>query len=95
MRAPYRAVAKCRSIRTLANFPPPATDEEICAALSGASRPSRANEQVFERAVDDVTAAACRLIRDLTSTGPPRNREAEAQKARARAQERYARQAAS
>ena len=60
VRAPYRAVAKCRSIRTLANFPPPATDEEICAALSGASRPSRANEQVFERAVDEVTAAACR-----------------------------------
>jgi hypothetical protein len=88
----------CRSIKTLANFSPPATDEEIRAAavqfvrkLSGATRPSRANEPVFDRAVDEVTAAASRLIHDLSTTAPPRDREHEAQKARARAQERYAR----
>jgi hypothetical protein len=88
----------CRSIKTLANFDPPATDEEIRAAaiqfvrkLSGASRPSRANEALFERAVDEVTAAASRLVRELTTTAPPRDREAEARKARERARERYAR----
>ncbi|MGI9145276.1 MAG: DUF2277 domain-containing protein [Chloroflexota bacterium] len=90
----------CRSIRTLANFEPPATDEEIRAAavqfvrkLSGASRPSRANDVVFDRAVADVTAAAGRLIRELSTTAPPRNREAEARKAQDRARERYARPA--
>ena len=88
----------CRSIKTLANFEPPATDDEIHAAavqfvrkLSGASRPSHANELVFERAVDEVTAAATRLVRELQTSAPPRNREAEAVKARARARERYAR----
>ena len=88
----------CRSIKTLANFEPPATEQEIRAAavqfvrkLSGASRPSRANEHVFERAVDEVTAAASRLVRDLTSTAPPRDRETEARKAQARARERYVR----
>jgi hypothetical protein len=88
----------CRSIRTLANFEPPATDDEIRAAavqfvrkLSGATRPSRANEHVFERAVDEVTAAASRLVRELNSTAPPRDREIEARKARERARERYAR----
>jgi hypothetical protein len=88
----------CRSIKTLANFEPPATDAEIRAAavqfvrkLSGASRPSRANEVVFDRAVDEVTAAASRLIRELTAAAPPRNREGEARKAQARARERYAR----
>jgi hypothetical protein len=87
----------CRSIKTLANFEPPATDEEIRAAavqfvrkLSGASKPSRANEVVFARAVDEVTAAANRLIRDLATPAPPRDREVEAQKARERARERYA-----
>ncbi len=87
----------CRSIKTLANFDPPATEAEIRAAavqfvrkLSGASRPSRANDVVFERAVDEVTAAASRLIRELATGAPPRNREIEAQKARARARERYA-----
>jgi hypothetical protein len=87
----------CRSIKTLANFSPPASDEEIRAAavqfvrkLSGASRPSRANEPVFERAVDEVTAAATRLVRELTTTAPPRDREVEAEKARARSRERYA-----
>ena len=87
----------CRSIKTLANFDPPATDDEIRAAavqfvrkLSGATRPSRANAAVFERAVDEVTLAATRLIEELQSTGPSRNREEEARKARLRAQERYA-----
>ena len=86
----------CRSIKILANFEPPASDDEIRAAaiqfvrkLSGASRPSRANEEVFERAVDEVTLAASRLVRSLASTAPPRNREVEAAKARARARERY------
>jgi hypothetical protein len=86
----------CRSIKTLANFEPPATDDEIRAAsvqfvrkLSGASHPSRANEAVFERAVEEITASAARLVRELTSTAPPRNREVEAHKARLRARERY------
>ena len=88
----------CRSIKTLANFDPPASEDEIRAAavqfvrkLSGASRPSRANELVFERAVDAVTAAASRLVHELSTTAPPRNREVEARKARERAQDRYAR----
>ena len=87
----------CRSIKTLANFEPPATDDEIRAAavqfvrkLSGATRPSKANEQVFERAIDEVTLAATRLIHDLHNAGPKRDREIEAAKARARAAERYA-----
>jgi hypothetical protein len=86
----------CRSIKTLANFEPPASDEEIRAAavqfvrkLSGTSRPSRANELAFERAVEEVTAAASRLIRDLSTTAPSRNREVEALKARERARDRY------
>ncbi len=88
----------CRSIHTLANFDPPATDAEIRAAaiqfvrkLSGTTRPSQSNQAVFERAIDDVTDAATRLIHDLASSAPPRNREIEAAKARARARERYAR----
>ena len=87
----------CRNIRTLANFAPPATDDEIRASalqfvrkLSGTSKPSRANEEVFNRAVEDVTAAAERLIRSLTTTAAPRNREEEARKAKERARERYA-----
>lgn len=79
----------CRNIKTLANFEPPATDEEIRASalqfvrkLSGANRPSRANEAAFNRAVDDVTAAARRLVHSLTTSAPPRNREEEAHKAR-------------
>ena len=86
----------CRNIRTLANFDPPATKEEIRASalqfvrkLSGASRPSRANEAAFDRAVDDVTEAATRLLGSLTTTAPPRNREEEARKARERSQRRY------
>ena len=88
----------CRSIKTLANFEPSATDAEIRAAaiqfvrkLSGTTRPSRANELVFERAVDEVTAAASRLVRELNSTAPPRDREVEAKKAQERSRERYAR----
>jgi len=88
----------CRSIKTLANFEPPATDEEIRAAavqfvrkLSGTARPSHANEAVFDRAVDEVTEAANRLIRELTTSAPPRDREVEAARARERSRERYAR----
>jgi hypothetical protein len=87
----------CRSIKCLAHFEPPASDEEIREAavqfvrkLSGARRPSRANEAAFNGAVEDVTEVAARLLRSLTSSGPARNREEEAQKARARAQKRYA-----
>jgi len=86
----------CRNIKTLANFEPPATDEEIRASalqfvrkLSGATRPSRANEAAFNAAVDDVTATATRLIRSLTTSAPPRNREADAQRARQRAAKRF------
>ena len=87
----------CRSIRTLANYGPPASEDEIRASalqfvrkLSGASRPSRANELAFDRAVDEVTAAATRLIRSLTISAPPRNREEEARKAHERARLRFA-----
>jgi hypothetical protein len=87
----------CRNIRTLANFEPPATDEEIRAAalqfvrkISGTTRPSRVNEAAFERAVDDVAAVAGRLIASLTVNAPPRDRAIEAQKARERAARRFA-----
>ena len=87
----------CRNIKTLANFEPPATDDEIRASalqfvrkLSGTTRPSRANEQAFERAVEEVTAVAQRLIDALKTSAPPRNREEEARKARERSRERYA-----
>jgi hypothetical protein len=87
----------CRNIKTLANFEPPATDDEIRASalqfvrkLSGTNRPSRANEAAFNRAVAEVTAAAHRLIHSLSTTAPPRNREEEARKARERAIKRFA-----
>jgi hypothetical protein len=87
----------CRNIKTLANFAPPATGEEIRASalqfvrkLSGTTRPSRANEEVFHRAVEEVTEAAERLIRSLTTSSPPRNREEEARKARERSERRFA-----
>ncbi len=87
----------CRNIKTLANFAPPATDEEIRASalqfvrkLSGTSRPSRANEDVFNRAVEEVTSAAQRLIHSLTTSATPRNREEEARKARERSERRFA-----
>jgi hypothetical protein len=88
----------CRAIKTLANFEPPASDEEIRASalqfvrkLSGSARPSRANEAAFNRALDEVTGAAQRLIRSLTSTAPPRTREAEARKAQERSRLRFGR----
>jgi hypothetical protein len=87
----------CRSIRTLFNFEPPASEDEIRAAslqfvrkLSGFAQPSRANAAAFDRAVDDVAAAACRLLGSLQTASPARNREVEATKARARAKERFA-----
>jgi hypothetical protein len=87
----------CRNIKTLANFEPPATEDEIRASalqfvrkLSGAARPSRANEAAFNRAVDEVTAAARRLIDSLETTALPRNREEESRKARARSAKRFA-----
>jgi len=74
----------CRNIRTLANFAPPATSDEVRASalqfvrkLSGATRPSKANEAVFNRAVEEVTEAAERLIRSLVTSAPPRNRDVE------------------
>jgi hypothetical protein len=87
----------CRNIRTLFNFEPPATEEEIRASalqfvrkLSGFTHPSRANEAAFDRAVDEVTAAARRLLGKLSTPSPVKNREAEAMKARERAKERFA-----
>jgi hypothetical protein len=87
----------CRNIRTLFNFEPPATEEEIRASalqfvrkLSGFTNPSRANEAVFQRAVEEVTDAARRLVTSLETAAPSRNREVEAQKARERAKARYA-----
>lgn len=87
----------CRNIKTLANFDPPATDDEIRASalqfvrkLSGTTKPSRANEAAFHAAVDDVTVVAQRLIRSLTINAPPRNREEEARKARERSLKRFA-----
>jgi hypothetical protein len=86
----------CRSIKCLAHYEPPATEEEIRASalqfvrkLSGDAKPSRANEATFDAAVDEVTAAAARLIQSLASSGPPKNREAEARKARERSQKRF------
>ena len=87
----------CRNIRTLHNFEPPATEDEIGAAalqyvrkISGFTKPSRANAEAFERAVEAVTAASLELLGDLTTAAPPKDREVEAAKARARAQRRQA-----
>lgn len=87
----------CRNIKTLANFEPPATDDEIRASalqfvrkLSGTTRPSRANEEAFDRAVEEVTAAANRLIHSVRTTSPPRNREEERIMARERTRKRFA-----
>ena len=87
----------CRNIKTLANFEPPATDDEIRASalqfvrkLSGTTRPSRANAAAFDRAVEEVSAAAHRLITSLEVKAPPRDREEELRKARERARTRYA-----
>ena len=87
----------CRNIKTLANFEPPATEDEIRASalqfvrkLSGTTRPSRANEAAFNRAVDEVAGAARRLIDSLEMRSPPREREEAARKARERARQRFA-----
>jgi len=86
----------CRNIKTLANFEPPASDDEIRASalqfvrkLSGTTHPSRANEAAFQTAVDEVTATARRLVDSLTINAPPRNREEEARKARERGIKRF------
>ncbi len=86
----------CRNIRTLFNFDPPVTEEEIRAAslqfvrkISGFTKPSQANELAFTTAVDEVAGVATRLMLSLETTAPPKNREEEAAKARARAVERY------
>jgi hypothetical protein len=87
----------CRNIRTLHNFDPPATDEEIRASsvqyvrkISGFTKPSQANAEAFERAVDDVAAVTARLLGELVTNAPPKDREVEAAKAKARSAARYA-----
>ena len=86
----------CRNIKVLANFEPPATDDEVRASslqfvrkLSGTNKPSKANEEAFNRAVEDVTAAARRLVDSLVVHAPPRDREVEAQKAKERSLKRF------
>jgi len=88
----------CRNIKTLANFQPPATDDEIRASalqfvrkLSGMNRPSQVNQAAFHRAVDEVTTAAQNLVRSLRTSAPPRNRDEEMRKAKERSQQRFAR----
>lgn len=86
----------CRNIKTLFNFEPPVTDEEVRAAslqfvrkISGFTKPSKANEEAFEMAVDEVAAISGRLLRSLETAAPPKSREEEAAKAKARAIERF------
>jgi len=88
----------CRNIKTLFNFDPPATDEEIEAAslqfvrkLSGFTKPSQANEEAFDRAVEETTEVAKRLLDSLVTKAPPKDREIEAEKARERSRRRFAR----
>ena len=88
----------CRNIRTLHNFEPPATKDEVHGAslqyvrkISGATKPSQANQAAFDQAVAEVEAATRRLLESLSTNAPPKNREEEAAKARARAEQRYAR----
>lgn len=87
----------CRNIKTLHNFEPPATEDEVRAAalqyvrkISGSTKPSKANEAAFERAVDEVAAASLRLLGELVTNAPPRNREVEAERARERGRKRFA-----
>jgi hypothetical protein len=87
----------CRNIRALHNFEPPATDEEIRASslqyvrkVSGSTKPSQANREAFERAVDDVAAITARLLGELVTHAPPKDREVEAEKAKARSAARFA-----
>jgi hypothetical protein len=86
----------CRNIKTLHNFEPPATEDEVRAAalqyvrkISGSTKPSKANETAFERAVEEVTATSLRLLAELVTTAAPRDREVEAARARARAEKRF------
>ena len=86
----------CRNIKTLFNFDPPVTEDEVRAAslqfvrkISGFTKPSKANEEAFLAAIEDVAAASMRLLRSLETTAPPKNREEEAAKAKARAAERF------
>jgi hypothetical protein len=86
----------CRNIRTLFNFDPPVTPEEIRAAslqfvrkITGFNKPSQANQDAFESAIDEIAAVSARLLKSLETTAPPKNREEEAAKARARAAERF------
>ena len=87
----------CRNIRTLFNFEPPVTPDEVRAAslqfvrkISGFNKPSKANEEAFEQAIEDIAKISSRLLHSLETTAPPKNREEEAAKAKARAAERYA-----
>ena len=87
----------CRNIRTLHNFKPPASEDEVRSAalqyvrkVSGSTKPSRANAEAFDRAVDEVTAATSRLLEGLVASAPPKDREVEAAKRRARAEKRFA-----
>ena len=87
----------CRNIRSLYNFDPPATEEEVRSAalqyvrkISGFTKPSKANEKAFEQAVDAVAEVSARLLDQLVTTAPPKDREVEAAKARARAEQRFA-----
>jgi hypothetical protein len=87
----------CRNIRNLYNFEPPATEEEVRSSslqyvrkISGFTKPSQANAEAFERAVDEVAEISARLLGELVTNAPPKDREVEAAKARARAAERYA-----
>ena len=91
------AHSMCRNIRTLYNFEPAATDEEVRAAalqyvrkISGFTQPSAANAEAFDQAIEDVAAVSQRLLGELTTNAPPKDREVEAAKAKARAAERYA-----
>jgi hypothetical protein len=91
----------CRNIKPLFNFEPPATDEEIRASslqfvrkISGSTKPSKANEEIFERAVEDVSKVARTLIDSLVTNAPPKNRAEEAAKARARAEKRFGKRGA-
>jgi hypothetical protein len=86
----------CRNIKTLFNFDPPVTDDEVKAAslqfvrkISGFNKPSKANEEAFQTAIDDISAVAARLLRSLETNAPPKSREEEAAKAKARAAERF------
>jgi hypothetical protein len=90
-------MAMCRNIRTLFNFDPPVTDDEVRAAslqfvrkITGFNKPSKANEQAFQAAIDEIAGVSNRLLRSLETSAPPKNREEEAAKAKARAAERFA-----